>query len=384
MLSLSLLSSLGCAQMRPADVAPRPRPTALYFSSDSILNTGAIWPVVLTQMNGTTAPTSYLAATYGGNFIGTSLMHLADETWAYVNGSWQQQIRPTPLDAYHALILESGRNDANDVLNKTAYTNAWDKAIAQALKYFPRVIVSTCPRRATDDLTAWALSANDNMLAEGYWQLIKDVWAKWSVPSYDMFTDFQSLVTAGTYTVPQLMRDIWHPTMTTGANVINAAIAAKLNAYTPPAALASPTISGKVVNYLFGRPTAGTWTMMSGVNAVGPNNSPVTNLTTLVDQFPYAAGTGAKVTFPTTKAKQVWFHMMMKGTSGGSGVVYVDRGTVNEKSTAFNTTSVGLPNYPTNVLVGNTELSAGDHLVEVETTNASQVAVLGITVVGAD
>jgi hypothetical protein len=358
------------------------RASTLYWSTESIYNMGQMWGATQTALTGTVAPVSSLTATYGGNRIGMTLLHLADETQAFVNGAWVSQARPAPLEQYCGLILQSGRNDAGFTTNRAAFADALDKAISQGLKFFPRMVLANCVPQANAGLTGW--DATDPITVQNYQTVFTAAASKWGVPFLNDWQRFQDEVTAGTYTVGQLMRDIYHPTTSTGAAELAASVAAALNAYVGPSSVATPTIGGRVVNYLFGQPTAGTWVMVTGASAVGPTNSPVANVTPLADQVPSASGAGAKLVFPSSKAKQVWVHWLNRGTGGGTFAAYVDRGTENEKTVTVDTTNAALPNYPQTALIGNAALGAGAHTIELETTSASPVAILGVTCVGAD
>lgn len=357
----------------------------ILWLSDSIYNMDSLAARVENGISASYSGSS-VRATYGGETIGAGLIEVADSTQAYVNGAWTDCVRSLPFSYFKAAVFEFGRNDGGEIVSgvqTTAdYRKAYDKLLDQCRKYFPRVVSGTCPPKADGGATpsTWDV-ANDEYISLGLSSVLSTVNTKWNARFYDVFTDFQNLVTAGTYTVTQLMRDAYHPTLTTGANIIGDAIVTKLNDSTAMT-VATPEITGNVVNYLYGQPTAGTWTFSSvSPNTVGPNNSPIARISTLADQALRVASTGARVVFPSTKCAQVWVHFFRLNT-GGSFTCYIDRGTGTEKSITINSTHI-YNNYADNRFVGAGGLDPSvSHTIEIETTNSTEVKILGVTCVG--
>lgn len=343
------------------------------MSSDSIYNMIPLWDRI------NAAQSSLIVnATYGGNTIGGGLFEVADETQAYVGGQWVTCTRGRSFSDFEAFIFEFGRNDSSPSENSTEFRKAYDKVISQALAKFPKVVSGNCPPRSDDQLS-WNIVA-DGFDNQGHRAQVATVAAKYNTRHVDTYTNFLNLVTAGTYTIAQLMRDTWHPTYTYGSNVIADAIIAALNDTTAPT-IAAPEVSGRVVNYLFGAPASGTWTTGLGVSNVGSADV-IPRVSSLEDQGLTTKGTGNRITFPATKAHQVWAHCFMRNGTGGSIRFYIDRGTGAEVSQVKDTSWV-YEHYPQAFLVAG-NLSAGTHTIEAETTTGEQVTVIGITVVGAD
>ncbi|MGH8528090.1 MAG: hypothetical protein ACREXY_28880, partial [Gammaproteobacteria bacterium] len=214
---------------------------------------------------------------------------------------------------------------------------------------------------------------------------VATVVAKWDHRHVNAHTSFTSLINAATYTTAQLMRDAYHPTFDTGGGVLAGLVATQLGTALT-ATGNTPEITGRVVNYLYGNPTVGSWSFQATTNTVGPTDGPLPRISDQADQGLKVTSSGAKVTFPDTTTSehgQVWFHYGVKLASGGAVDFYVDRGTGSEKKVSVNTTDANLGDYyPKSVLVGN-DLSAGSHTIEAETTSANQVVMFGVTVVGA-
>jgi hypothetical protein len=277
------------------------------------------------------------------------------------------------------LILQSGINDSGLEYDSNEWKAAFDKSIAQGLKYFPRVVYTDGPPRARADLTNWD-SAEDDYANLGHKTRFNELIAKWAGRYYAMWADFDALKTAATYTVAQLMRDAYHPTTTTGSTRISTQLLAQLNNSTA-ATLASPTISGEVINYIYGVQTVGTWSLVSTVNAVGPTAGPLPRIAGLADQALEISQNGAKLTFPSAKFKQCWVHYCLT-TGGGNFRAYVDRNTVNEKSSTVINTNDVYDKYPRCTFVGTGLNQDIEHTVEIETTNGSPVKIIGVTYVG--
>lgn len=351
------------------------------WSSDSIFNMGQLFANTGYLLPNASLTTDW--ATYGGNVIGGGLLELADSSQAYVSGAWSAVSRAVNYSAYSAVVFEFGRNDANNGENATEFRKAYDKLVAQGLGKFPRVVTSNCPPKANAGLLAWDAAA-DLFITNTHKTQIETAVAKWNTRHVDIFTKFTDLVTAGTYTIAQLMRDVYHPTTDRGAALIAGWVASALQD-TTPAIAATPEITGSVVNYLYGQNTAGAWALTATGNVIGPTVSPVPRIANLTDQGNQVAASGAKLSFPgvtVSAGGQVWFHYFTK-TAGGTFDAYVDRGAGGQKKVTVNTTdaTIGGDNYPRSVLVGD-NLSAGAHTIELETTNATAVCILGVTVVG--
>ena len=321
-------------------------------------------------------------ATYGGNTIGGGLLEVADETQAYIGDAWVVQARREAFSYYDAGIFEFGRNDASGIESATEYGRAFDKLISQALGKFSKVVTCNCPPRSLVDFSNWD-SALDTFETLGHRAQLATAVAKYNQRHYDLYSDFLAKVPA-TYLIYQLMRDAYHPTNAAGANVIGDAIAAKLNDATPPNS-AAPIIAGRVVNYLFGQPTAGSWSTKPATQNFDAGNALalLPRIANLEDQGISAEATGAKVSFPTVTVNQnaqVWAHVFMRNGTGGIVDFYIDRGTGNEIKVTKNTSWI-YEHYPQSVLVGGS-LAAGSHTIEAETTTSNRTTVIGVTVAG--
>lgn len=354
------------------------------WASDSIYNAGTLWDVT-TAASG--ADLVHDTATYGGNVIGGGLLELADTTYSYESAGtgWALRGRGRPFSAYSALVFEFGRNDANNREALAAYTNAYDKILAQGVKYFPKVISGTPPPRAAGDLSAWDL-ANDVFVSGGYSAAVPALVAKWGSQHVNNHQALQTDVTLGNHTVAQLMRDTWHPSYGAGMTLIGGWIASAYSS-APTLIAATPTIAGEVRNYLFGQPTAGTWALTAGlVSSTGPTQSPLWRIADYPDMANVAQASGAKLSFPAFTCQaggcQVWAHFLVDSATGGTATIYVDRGTGSQVSVTKGTLAPGLNLYEQAILVAN-GLAAGVHQVELETTDNGPVRVLGVTYVGA-
>lgn len=346
--------------------------------SESIFNMAFMWDSVANRTP--TRQFDHITATYGGNLSGAGLLELADETQAYVGGQWVQQTRREQFSSYSACVIQWGRNDEG-AITAAQHRKSLDKQIAQALAKFPRVVLSNCPPKCLANLSAWD-AATDGYINNGHKAEFSPLVTKWGVRSYDLNTNFTSLVTAGTYTVAQLMRDTVHPTATAGAVGTEVIAQAVYNAMEDRTAAnsATPEITGRVVNYLFGQPTVGSWALITTTNVEGPTEGQAPRLTGGADQGLAISSSGAKLSFPSTQASQIWLHYYQR-TGGGTFDAYVDRGTGSEVKTSINSSSA-LNNYPRSALIGS-DLAAGTHTIELETTSANSVCILGVTVVGA-
>jgi hypothetical protein len=355
------------------------RPFRLLWDGESILNMANLWADITSRFPNDN--TIHETATYGGNYVGGLLLEVADETQAYVASAWTAQTRAVAWSDFQAAIIQTGRNDSGLGTDTTEFRKALDKAVSQALNRMPSVVLCSPTPSANAGLTLWDVA--DPMPT--YLTQFTTVATKYAVPYVNLDTNFKALVTAATYTIAQLMRDTLHPTLTTGATVIGGYLATELRSKAAHT-LATPEITGRVVNYIFGQPTAGSWSLVNTTNATGPVDGPLPRIAGIADQGLRATGTGAKLSFPTTTISaggQVWFTYYTRAATGGVVDFYVDRGTGSEKKLSVNTTYAGLGNfYPHTVLVGD-NLSAGAHTIECETTSANIVDILGVTAVGA-
>lgn len=358
-------------------------PLKYLWLSDSIYNMDELPDAVAALSRGYKITNT--RATYGGQVVGSGLLELADATYAYQSGAWSSALpRGAPYSDYSALIFEFARNDGGQIVavtpeTKTTFRQAYDKLVAQGLKYFPKVVSGVCVPKATADVSAWDAAA-DEYLTLNIGAEIATVKTKYNASHVDGVTLFQNLVTSGLWTVSQLMRDAYHPTTSYGARRLGAAIYSALNDGATPI-LATPELTGDVVNYLYGQPTSGTWAFEpSTATNVTPAQSNIPRISNLSDMAIVASASGAKLSFPSTEAKQLWVHYFRR-TDGGNFTIYVDRGTGSEVSLAVNTSHI-YHYYPQSYLVSGT-LSGGTHTVEIQTTSANPVAILGITVVKA-
>jgi hypothetical protein len=374
----------------PADLwtsieqAPPTPSSRVLWLSDSIYNMSELWSGFATNVADETITSDI--GTYGGDVSGGGLFELADETKAYENVTqgWVTKARGRPFTDYSALVFEFMRNDAS-ATPVAAYERAYDKILAQGEKYFSRVVSGNGPPAALPDFTAWNL-AGDFAITNGLTAVVGPLATKWGSAHVDTFQRFQDEVTAARYTVAQLMRDTLHPSYDVGATLLSDWIADAYSA-TPALIAATPMTQGRVLNYLFGQPTAGTWTLTAGYySTTSPNVSPLGRVADLPDMARVAQASGAKVSFPSFTCSvgncQVWAHFLVDSASGGTVNVYVDRGTGSEVMITKNTLQAGLNLYFQAALVAD-GLAAGAHAIEMETTSAAPVRVVGVTYVGA-
>lgn len=353
----------------------------LLWISDSIYNMDDLPNDIALAYGADQLVTNY-RATYGSCPIGTGLLEVADTTYAYTNGAWTACTRGLPYSHFRAMVFEFARNDGGYIVSgiesKTSFRQAYDKLVSQGLKFFPKVVSGVCVPKANATPDAWDL-ANDEYYTLNIGAEVDTVVAKYNTRHVDVYNKFLNLVTAGTYTVAQIMRDSYHPQYVLGSSIISGWILTAL-ADNTAAVQATPEITGNVVNYLFGEPATGSWAFMSTTNTVGPNEGPVPRIANLPDQGLNIASSGKRLVFPSTAAKQVWVHWYRQ-IGGGSFRIYIDRGTANEVSLLCNTNHI-YDKYPLCNLVSGS-LGSGLHTIELETTNASPVCILGITAVGA-
>ena len=350
--------------------------------SDSIFNIAAIQTTVSAALGNKAITVD--AGTYGGTVVGSGLLETADVTYAYLGGAWSLKARGVPWNAYAALIFEYARNDANNSEPIQAFRRAYEKVLTQAAKYVSKVISSNAPPLALANLSAWDPS-NDKTQTDGFNSAIAALVLKWGQAHVDIWNLFDALVTAGTYRIIQIMYDAIHPNSSHGGREIGNRLAAAYSAASPLLS-ASPEITGGVVNYLFGQPTAGVWVQTTGlVSSTGPTQSPLNRIAGLTDQANVAAGSGAIVAFPpfvcASGNGQVWAHFLVDSASGGTVNMYVDKGTGSQVLATYNTQQAGVSLYTRSILIAD-GLAAGSHTVEIDTSSANPVRVLGVTYVG--
>jgi hypothetical protein len=369
-LLIPALALVACGGAEPA--------VNLLWLSDSIYDAPEIQGAVAADLPGMSVEQT--PGTYWGTVEGTGLMEVADSTQAYEDGGWTSKMRGTPFSDYDGVVFEYLRNDADRLEGVSAYRRGYDKLLAQAVKYFPTVVAGDSPPLANSDLTAWDLSHDPAQL--GYLDAVHGVADKWGVAFVDTYQDFQDLVSSGADTVPQLMRDTLHPTLTAGADELGKRIAASYQNQAALRTAAMPEISGTVVNYLFGQPISGTWALTALTPNFAPRSTPLQRIAGLPSEANVAEEDGATLRFPDCNGSQVWAHFLIDPRSGGTANIYVDRGTANERAVSFDTLVGTTEVYPRSVLVAD-ELSDGSHTVEIITADALPVRVLGITCVGA-
>jgi hypothetical protein len=370
----------GCTSQTVAGGTLKP----IFWVSDSIYNVDELSTVVAERYSHGVYRLDNVRATYGGQVAGSGLIDLADKTYAYRGSSWDGPLtRGTPFSYFDALVFEFGRNDSGSIGSGspetvTSFRQAYDKIVAQGIKYFPKVVSGTPPPKTNEAVTAFDTAGDDyttlSLSAE-----LASVATKYNVSHVDNYNGFLAQVSSSSATVPQLMRDMFHQSYALGSTRMGDWIYAALTESKTPIA-ATPELTGEVVNYLWGQPTVGSWSFVGAANTVGPYDSPIPRISGQTDQGLTASASGAKVTFPATEAKQVWVHYFRR-TDGGNFTIYVDRGTGAQVSLAVNTSHV-YHMYPQALLVSGT-LAGGAHAIEIETTNASPVSILGVTVVKA-
>lgn len=349
--------------------------------SDSIYNMETMWDELAGYYPG--QKVFHTTATYGGQPIGAGLIELSDSTYAYRNSTWELQTRAVPFSDFDALIFEFARNDGGQINTGTAETltafrQAYDKLARQGLKYFPKVVSGVCVPKAAGDVSDWDAAGDEYSAGNlNIGATINTVVAKYNLSHVDGYSRFLALKPP--WTVANLMRDAYHPTYTFGAVKLAEWVKEKLDDGLTPT-LATPELTGDVVTYLWGQPTAGTWALVDALSPVGPFNSPIVRISQLADQGLMTSETGAKVVFPAVEAKQVWVHYFRR-TDGGNFTVYIDRGTGQQASRAVTTSHI-YHMYPQSYLVSGA-LGSGTHTIEIETTSSAPVAILGVTVIKA-
>jgi hypothetical protein len=359
------------AVRRPSPPVTAAQSRRILWLGDSIHNTSILHTAISGHLTG---PVTHDAGTFGGTVVGTGLLELADETQAYLAGAWAPRTRGVAFSAYSGLVFNYGRNDCNAGANLDAFRKAYDKIAAQAFaKEFPSVVSANMPPKALADLSGW--DSADLCETGGHRAATNTVAEKYGTAHLDTFATMKSWATRG-WSVAQLMRDTLHPTYTPALDTLLPAwIAPRL--LDDVSSTATPEISGRVVNYLFGQPTAGSWTQTALAVGTTPSLGPTNRIAGLPDQANIASAAGATVTFPSVTFTQAWAHFFVDQTSGGTVNLKVDGVTV----ATFNTFQGGVTRYPRSVLIAD-GLSASPHTVEIETTSGDPVRVLGVTYVG--
>jgi hypothetical protein len=345
-----------------------PVPLNVLWLSDSIYASGM--PVAVAGAAPPEWNMSHTKVTVGGTVTGQGLFEVADATYAYESGSWVPKSRGVALSAYNSIVFEFGRNETEAASD---YAKAYEKIIEKAINAgITRIVASVCPPKASPGLATWATDTYDTGGLRAARSLLP---VKWNVQDADTYTQFLGLVSAGTYQISDLMApDGVHMTIN-GLPVAADLIADMLTADPLAPNAATPDIAGDVINYLFGEPGAG-WTI---TNVTATSISPVLyRVSGLTDKAYQSSGSGQVLTFPAAQFEQVWVHYFL-GTSGGSFTLYIDRGLPGEVSRTIST--FGQAGYPRSAW-GAVGLSAASHTVEIETTTANPVQIIGVTYVG--
>ena len=203
-----------------------------------------------------------------GNF--PSIFHPTSGT-AEVPGSagWLTPVEKR-RDLFDLVVVQWGRNDGNSptIVPAFDYERMLSAMIDGALTVSGRVLVTTPPPRATADLLGW--ESADNYQTAGHHAAAKRTAARHGVLFYDAVADYKALATAGTYTIAQLMRDIYHPTDTSNSAGIGRDVAAIAEAFaSAPDNMGRPNGPGPVVR-LGGQVTSGTWAWTRFYCTTGP------------------------------------------------------------------------------------------------------------------
>jgi hypothetical protein len=158
---------------------------------------------------------------------------------------------------YDLVVVEWGANDASNATPLYDYERMLSAQLSGALQLSPRVLLTTPPPVANAGLTAWNPSADP---FPPYRLIGLREALRYGVFFYDAWTAFQSLTTAGTYTVAQLMNNTVHPSDPVGVGqYVNAIAAAAVSLEDTPSVVGP---SGPTA--LLGcQPASGTWTWAS-------------------------------------------------------------------------------------------------------------------------
>ena len=368
---------------------------AAYPRSDTKTRYDILWlgdsvhlnPNELKDLAGTLSTAGYQAtwslAAYGSNTMGNGFLELSDSVYAYESG-WAVKARWKPLASYDMVAfnyldneVESPVQGTNGRMTTAEYRRGYDKIVHQATRYIPRTIMASSPPECAANFLSWT----PNAATTSGQAVLSAIATKWNVPFVDYWTTFQANSPAP-YTIAQLMRDTVHPTNNVGdagITLMADGIEPYLTATVTPNA-ATPEIVGTVVSYLWGQPTAGTWTLtsMEQITNTYPGESANYRVAREPDRAMVASATGAKLSFPTAKFSMLFVHTIGAGTSGAFNVV-VDRGQSRAVTKSFTELSSG--NYPRSFFVAD-GFTGDAHTVEIETTAAAAVHIVGITYIG--
>lgn len=333
--------------------------------SDSIFSDYLLWGRAARTVAGPFV--TQVNAAFGGNYAGGGIIEVSDQVQVYSGGAWSLATAGTPLSQYKAVTVQYGANDVG-YGNLAATRKAIDKIVDRLVSAgVPDVVVATAPPRATSDLLNWD-TAGDSYENSGYRAAIAGVASKYGVHLADIHTLFPTLV-PGSYTVAQLMRDVIH--LQTGGAIESGNLVGQRISSSMTLTGATPEIPGRVVTYLYGQPTAGSWTVEAA-----PYSTQVKRLAGLSPSSITAASTGAVLTYPATRGTQIWVHLLSVAT-GGTVAVKVDGVT----ATTVDTSGSTIDQWPKSFLVAD-GLADTTHTVTIETTNSTKVRVVGVSHVG--
>ena len=109
------------------------------------------------------------------------LMSLSDSTWDKpIGGDFVLKTRGTPFCEYDALVFQYLRNDCNSCESYNEFAKAYDKLIAQGVKYFPRILGGDAPPKALIDRSNWNLN-NDNAFINWHRKIPDSLSIKWNI-----------------------------------------------------------------------------------------------------------------------------------------------------------------------------------------------------------
>lgn len=363
----------------PIDPAP-PVPLSVLWSGDSILRYDSIRTAF--DANLPEFQTRHEVAAYAGSTIGTALLEVSNQTFAFLDGAWQPRERGTPFDAFGAFVFLFMRNDASLSEGAVAYSNAYEKVLENAGRSFPRVIAGSAPPYALRDRSGWDLG-NDQAASGGYASALDELWAEWSSCAVDTFELFLGLTSNGLRSVADLMRDQVHPSDGAGATEMGMAFARAFDCGRLPVA-GLPAIPGRVVTFLFGEPVVGTWALQAGRSSTSPE-SPLRRVAGLPGHFISATDLHSSVAFPPMTCGQIWVHYLLDQDGGSTFTVYLDRDTARQRAKAFTTATVGPYHLHTMSRLVASDVNPQPHLVTIALTAGAPAPtrLLGITCVGA-
>lgn len=196
------------------------------------------------MLNADQIPAPYFATTGTPQAVGTP-------AWGSVKGGIDRTLADLA-------IVEFCRNDLSTTLPAPVPASDFEKMISSiisgAASLAGRVMVCTPPPIAGGSPLVWI---TDIINSSGYYNAIKRAAYRHGAYFYDAVADFKALVASGQYTVPQLMRDIMHPTDPgPGINRYTNAIATYLNL--PYDMITRPIVKPPCFR-IGGVPTVGTW-----------------------------------------------------------------------------------------------------------------------------